>query len=99
MNGLFSDFLKLIEAIISSLIPRYWLLYQHGASLSANLYFEPSWYMNERHCNLFGSPRLNRTGLTLEGPFAKYQLSDGSPLVSMVSINENVKFPLNIRYF
>jgi hypothetical protein len=33
------------------------------------------------------------------GPFAKYQLSDGSPLVSMVSIDENVKFPLNIQYF
>jgi hypothetical protein len=33
------------------------------------------------------------------GPFAKYQLSDGSPLVSMVSIDKNVKFPLNIRYF
>jgi hypothetical protein len=32
-------------------------------------------------------------------PFAKYQLSDGSPLVSMVSIDKNVKFPLNIRYF
>jgi hypothetical protein len=30
------------------------------------------------------------------GPFAKYQLLDGSPLVS---IDENVKFPLNIRYF
>jgi hypothetical protein len=29
-------------------------------------------------------------------PFAKYQLSDGSPLVSM---DENVKFSLNIRYF
>jgi hypothetical protein len=33
------------------------------------------------------------------GPFAKYQLSDGSPLVSMVFIDENVKFPLNIQYF
>jgi hypothetical protein len=35
------------------------------------------------------------------GPFAKYQLSNGSPLVlvSKVSIDENVKFPLNIRYF
>jgi hypothetical protein len=32
-------------------------------------------------------------------PFAKYQLSDGSPLVSMVSIDKNVKFTLNIRYF
>jgi hypothetical protein len=29
-------------------------------------------------------------------PFAKYQLSDDSPLVS---IDENVKSPLNIRYF
>jgi hypothetical protein len=28
-------------------------------------------------------------------PFAKYQLSDGSPLVSMVSIDKNVKFPLS----
>jgi hypothetical protein len=29
--------------------------------------------------------------------FAKYQLSDGSP--PLVSIDENVKFPLNIQYF
>jgi hypothetical protein len=35
----------------------------------------------------------------VNGHFAKYQLSDGSPLVSMVSIDENVKFPRNIRYF
>jgi hypothetical protein len=37
--------------------------------------------------------------VTTNWPFAKYQLSDGSPLVSMVSIDENAKFPLNIRYF
>jgi hypothetical protein len=30
------------------------------------------------------------------GSFAKYQLSDGSPLVSMVSIE---KFPQNIQYY
>jgi hypothetical protein len=34
----------------------------------------------------------------LNGYLAKYQLSDGSPLVSMASIDENVKFPLNIQY-
>jgi hypothetical protein len=44
------------------------------------------------------SQPTNRFSGVFNGPFAKYQLSDGSPLVSMVSIDENVKFSLNIRY-
>jgi hypothetical protein len=39
-------------------------------------------------------PDVSWLMLSQNGPFAKYQLSDGSPLVSMgmVSINKNVKF-------
>jgi hypothetical protein len=54
-----------------------------------------------RHC-LYRSCYIVDNDVTSNGPFAKYQLSNGSPLVSMVSINENVKFPLNlvnIQYF
>jgi hypothetical protein len=43
-----------------------------------------------------GEIKIRRSGVVppsqINGPFAKYQLSDGSPLVS---IDENVKFPLN----
>jgi hypothetical protein len=55
-------------------------------------------------CNLEENPTQTRDIMSKlpsfrfenHGPFAKYQLSDGSSLVSMVSIDENVKFPLMI---
>jgi hypothetical protein len=44
---------------------------------------------------LFKMDRLRNTNCRM----VHHQLSDGSPLVSMVAIDENIKFPLNIQYF